>query len=115
MHELGLLQPVVRNVGAAAERAGGKRVASVGLRVGARTGTELDALTAAWPLATAGTLLEGAALDVDWVEAAIWCPGCRSEVKIDQFYALRCPACGTPSGALVRGNEFEIVYAETLD
>jgi hypothetical protein len=31
---------------------------------------------------------------------------------IDEFYALTCPVCGTPTGNLVSGREFEVSYAD---
>jgi hydrogenase nickel incorporation protein HypA/HybF len=112
VHELGLLRAVVRAVDAAARAAGADAVERVGLRVGALSGAVPEALQGAWPIATAGTKLAGAELRIDAVEAAVWCPNCACEQGIDQFYALRCPACGTPCGQLVRGREFEVAYAE---
>jgi hydrogenase nickel incorporation protein HypA/HybF len=103
---------VVRAVDAAAVKAGAGSVERVGLRVGELSGAVPEALAGAWPIATAGTRLAGAILEVEELGAAIWCDACGSEQPVDQFYALRCPACGAPCGNLVRGREFEVAFAD---
>jgi hydrogenase nickel incorporation protein HypA/HybF len=115
MHELGLLRSVVRAVDAAAAKAGAEAVERVGLRVGSLSGAVPQALLGAWPIAVAGTRLAEAALEVEELEAAVFCQACRSEQPVDQFYALRCPGCGAPCGNLVRGREFEVAFADARD
>ena len=112
VHELGMLHSVVKAVEAAAAKESATVVEAVGLRVGTQSGFIVDALEAAWPLAIAGTPMQDARLELEVIQAAIWCPTCEAEQPIDEFYALVCPACGTPSGNLVRGREFEVAYAE---
>ena len=112
MHELGLLRSVVVAVELAATKAGARGVEAVGLRVGSLCGAIPEALEGAWPIAIAGTAVEGARLDLEVVPAAVWCPNCRKEQPIDEFYALTCPVCGTPAGNLVHGREFEVAYAD---
>ena len=116
MHELSLLVPVVDAVVRAADQAGTDKVAAVGLRVGTLSGADVEALEGAWTIAIADVpQLRDARLEIEVMPAAIWCPGCQAEVEIDEFYALRCPVCGTPSGNLIHGREFEIAYAELPD
>jgi hydrogenase nickel incorporation protein HypA/HybF len=115
VHELGLLQSVVRAVDAAAAKAGAGSVERVGVRVGALSGAVPQALRGAWPIATAGTRLAGAALEIEELGAAVWCDVCGSEQPVDQFYALRCPACAAPCGNLIRGREFALAFAEVPD
>ena len=112
MHELGLLASVVTAVSRAAADAGATTVEAVGLRVGTLSGAIPEALDGAWPIATFGTLLQGARLDVEVITAQVRCPRCEADREVDEFYALRCPACGTPTGALVHGREFEVVWAD---
>jgi hydrogenase nickel incorporation protein HypA/HybF len=99
----------------AAAEAGAPAVEAVGLRVGARSGVVPEALVGAWPVATAGTRLAGARLDLDLVPAAIWCPGCVARREVDAGYALVCPACGTPSGDLVQGRDLAVAWADLAD
>jgi len=110
MHELGLLHSVVRAVEKSVPNE--TRVTAVGLRVGTLSGAVPEALQGAWTVAIAGTSLSAATLDIELLQAAIWCPTCACEQTIDEFYALTCPACGTPCGNLIRGREFEVAYAE---
>ena len=87
-------------------------VRAVGVRVGSLSGALPEALAGAWPLATAGTVVDGAELDIEAVTAAVWCPTCAAEREIDEFFAWTCPICGTPTGQLARGREFEVLYAD---
>lgn len=112
MHEVGLLRSVSDAVEAAAQGSGASRVEAVGLRVGTLSGAVPEALHGAWPVATAGTLLEGARLDLEMVQAAVWCPRCETEQPVDEFFALTCPVCGTPTANLVRGREFAVTWAD---
>lgn len=115
MHELGLLRSVVTAVEKAAADARADAVEAVGLRVGTLSGAVPEALAGAWPIATAGTVVDGARLEVEEVRAAVWCPGCAAEQEVDEFYALTCPVCGTPAGNLVRGREFAVAWADLCD
>ncbi|WJY62670.1 hydrogenase nickel incorporation protein [Corynebacterium atrinae] len=109
MHELSLLAGVV---GAVEEVAGDKPVSSVGLRVGARSGVMVDALEAAWPVAIVGTRCHAASLEIEAIPATVWCPTCQNEQVIDEFFALVCPVCETPTADLRQGREFTISWVD---
>jgi len=112
VHELGLLRSVVAAVEKVAHDAGATAVEAVGLRVGTLSGAVPVALHGSWPLATAGTVVAGARLDLDMVTAAVWCATCDAEQPVDEFFALECPVCATPTAQLVRGRELTVTYAE---
>lgn len=112
MHELSLLRGVVDAVETAAT---GRTVEAVGLKVGARSGVEVDCLENAWPLAIAGSCCEQARLDITAVPATVWCPTCDAEVAIDEYFALTCPKCETPTGDLRGGGEFEVMWVDVND
>lgn len=88
---------------------------AVGLRVGTLSGALPEALQGAWPIAADGTCLAGARLDIETVVAAVWCPSCHREHEVDEFFALTCPACGTPTANLVRGREFQVLWADLIE
>ncbi|MDR0488254.1 MAG: hydrogenase maturation nickel metallochaperone HypA [Propionibacteriaceae bacterium] len=115
MHELGLLTGVVTAVTQVAESRGATGVEKVGLRVGTMSGTHEEALCGAWPLATQGTLVDGAILEIETIQAQVWCPQCEAKQDIDEFFALVCPQCSTPTGNLVSGKEFEVTFADLRD
>ena len=100
VHELGLLSGVVDVVVQAADQRTIRRVA---LRVGARSGVVPEALHAAWPLASLGTACADAELTVEHIAA---------EQPIDEFFALTCPVCDTPTADLRHGREFEVAYID---
>ena len=112
VHELGLLHGVVQAVERTVSARQASAVRAVGLRVGSLSGASPEALVGAWPLATAGSIVDGADLDIEAITAAVWCPTCAAEQEIDEFFAWTCPVCGTATGQLVRGREFEVVYAD---
>lgn len=112
MHELSLLRGVVDAVGTAAD---GRTVEAVGLKVGARSGVDVDCLENAWPLAIVGSCCEHARLDITAVPATVWCTTCNSEVPIDEYFALLCPRCDTPTGDLRGGGEFEVSWVDVSD
>ncbi len=107
-----MLTGVVAAVERACAQQGNSAVQVVALRVGALSGAQPGALEWAWPLATAGSVVEGARLLMEAVPAAVWCSVCEAEREIDEYYALRCPQCAAPTANLVRGREFEVAYVE---
>jgi hydrogenase nickel incorporation protein HypA/HybF len=113
VHELGLLRSVVAAVAKAAADAQATSVEAVGLRVGSLSGAVPEALEGAWPLAIDGTALHGARLDIETVEAAVYCPTCDANQPIDEFFALLCPVCRSVATAIVPGSkDFTVVYAD---
>ncbi len=109
MHELSLLGDVVAT---ASTTANGRVISAVGLKVGARSGVLIDALRAAWPLAIHETTCAAARLEIEAVPATVYCPQCASEQEIDEFFALSCPVCHTPTADLRHGKEFEIAWID---
>lgn len=95
-----------------ARHAAGRTVSAVGVEVGARSGVVTPALETAWPVAIAHTPLDGAALEITEVPAAVWCPSCTAEVPIDEFFALTCPRCGTPTADVRRGQKFQVTWVD---
>ena len=112
MHELSLLTGVVSAVESSA---GGRAVEAVGLTVGRRSGVVLEALHGAWPVARAGTVCEGARLEVTDVPATVYCPECAAEREIDEFFDLTCPVCHTPTADLRHGREFTLDWVDVAD
>ncbi|MDO5077219.1 hydrogenase maturation nickel metallochaperone HypA [Corynebacterium sp.] len=103
MHELGLLTGVAT---AAKQAAGDRPILRVALRVGTRAGVVEEALYAAWDIVGEGEL------NVEMVPASVYCPSCACEQEIDEFFALTCPVCGTPTADLRHGREFEISFVD---
>lgn len=114
MHELGLLTSVVEAVERTAADYASKvtRVENVALKVGAMSGAVPEALYGSWPIAISGTICEDAKLTLEVIPATVFCPSCGRDVEIDEFFALTCPECATPTGNLTHGREFALDYVE---
>jgi len=112
MHELSLAQGIVEQACEAARLAGAARVVSVRLRVGRLAGVEAGALRFSLDVATAGTPLEGARLDIEDVPLVVWCAHCLKEVELPTIQRFRCPTCDTACGEIRQGRELEIAALE---
>ena len=102
MHEYSLMTALMERVEeeAAAHRA--VAVHRVRVIIGELSGVEPDLLESAFAIVRAGTICDGAALEVQRVAARWVCPACRRPLATGE--RLQCPACGTPA-ALASGGE----------
>jgi hydrogenase nickel incorporation protein HypA/HybF len=112
MHELSIAESVVRTVVAASA---GRRVRTVTLQVGVLSGVVPAALRFAWDVATSGTELAGARLDVHELPVRVACRPCGRQADLPEPLPVRCPACGGREVDVVGGQELEIVSAEVDD
>jgi hydrogenase nickel incorporation protein HypA/HybF len=103
MHELAITQSVVDAV---TERTGTAPVASVRLRVGRLAGVVPDAMTFCFELVTAGTPLEGAALEFDRPEGRGRCRTCGADLELPDPVLL-C-ACGSADVEVLAGRELAV-------
>ena len=101
MHEASLAGGILRVVEDAAARERFTRVKRLTLEAGALAGVEVRALRFALEAMMAGTVLDGAAIEIDEPAGTAWCMPCGRSVEI----AARtdaCPSCGrwqlTPTG-----------------
>jgi hydrogenase nickel incorporation protein HypA/HybF len=115
VHELSIAVSLVEIAREKAAEAGGGRVLGVKLRLGRLSGVVRQSLELAFEQAAAGTPLEGARLEIEEVALAVLCPACREERELPEGQQeLCCPACGTPTGELVRGRELQLEWLEVL-
>lgn len=109
VHEVALATQLSRVV---ARAAGGRRVAAVNIEVGALRQVVPDSLAYAWTFVIKNTSLDGARLNVDWLDAEIECAaGHRSRVNASAYLDLRCPQCEEPT-RVVSGEQFRVVDIE---
>jgi hydrogenase nickel incorporation protein HypA/HybF len=101
MHEMSLAGGILRVVEDAAAREHFKRVSRLTLEAGALAGVEVRALRFALEAMRSGTVLEGAAIEIDEPAGTAWCMPCGCSVIIASR-ADPCPRCGgwqlTPTG-----------------
>ena len=108
MHELSLSEAIVD---VAARHAGGRRVTAVSVRVGRLRQVVVSALSFAFELCAHGTVVEGAALEVQEVPIGVRCRSCGAESAPTDF-PLDCGACGSLSVEVVAGEELQVESLE---
>ncbi len=115
MHELSLAQSLVDAVCEVLETAGGGRVVTVRLKIGALAGVVADALQFCYEIVTKDTPLEGSQLLIQTLPVAVFCPRCERVVELPGVQRLCCPVCDTPTGDLRQGRELELESVEIVD
>lgn len=108
MHELSIAVGIVDAVMAEAEQRSMRTVSKVYLRLGSLAGIDREALLFSFPIASEGTVLDGAELVVEEVPIRILCETCSAEGPPPSIYNQVCARCGGASTRVVAGNELEL-------
>ncbi|HEX4062380.1 MAG TPA: hydrogenase maturation nickel metallochaperone HypA [Streptosporangiaceae bacterium] len=103
MHELAIVEGVVDTV---TERLPDATVSCVRLEIGALSGVVADALRFSFELATEGTNLQGATLEITEIAARCRCRACGREFAPDGQILL-C-GCGSADAEILAGQELKI-------
>jgi hydrogenase nickel incorporation protein HypA/HybF len=98
MHELAITEGVVEAVTA---RLPDARITCVRLEIGALSGVVADSVRFCFDLATEGTSLDGACLEISESPARCRCRTCGSDFEPDRLILL-CP-CGSADVAVLSG------------
>ena len=106
MHELAIAESVVSSV---LDRTD-SHVSVVRLRVGRLAGVVPDALTFCFELATAGTALEGALLEIEEQQGRARCRSCEEEFVLHD--AILLCSCGSADVEVVSGRELSVMSVE---
>jgi|LakMenEpi03Aug12_release.lakeMendotaPanAssembly.Ray.scaffolds.fasta_scaffold01505_13 hydrogenase nickel incorporation protein HypA/HybF len=112
MHELSIATAVIDEVTKHVAGAGGGRVIAVTLRIGRLATVEEGSLRFGFAIASAGTDLAGARLEIIDVPVRIWCPQCLAERALPSLQRFACPECGQPSGDIRAGRELDLESIE---
>ena len=104
MHELSLCQALVDQVLQVARSQDAVAVADIYLRIGPLSGVEGPLMASAFPIAAAGTVVDGARLHLQDAPVTVACQECgtESEVPVNR---LVCGNCGDWRTRLVSGDE----------
>lgn len=106
MHELGMCQGVVEAV---QRRADGRAVAAVGVRAGVELRVVEESFTDAFGMAAAGTVAEGADVDLEIVPLQVTCRVCGTEATTDDPLPA-CPDCDSVELDRRGGDELTLVW-----
>ncbi|MDQ0616965.1 hydrogenase maturation nickel metallochaperone HypA/HybF [Arthrobacter globiformis] len=107
MHELSITQGLVYAV---LDRTGERPVTAVNLRIGPLSGVLADAVRFCFDVATAGTPLAGARLQIDEPQGRGRCRSCQDEFTLSDLILL-CP-CGSADVEVLSGRELMLMSVE---
>ncbi len=111
MHELSVCLAMLDKVMSIAEEREARRVTRIELTVGPLSGIEIDLLENAWPIASAGTLADGADFLVDAAPIVVHCSRCGKESSA-QSNRLVCGHCDAYQTRVVTGDEMILQRVE---
>ena len=115
MHELGLVNYVVKEVDKIAKENGVDKIKSVTLEFGEVSGIVPAYLYNYWDWYTKKHhMLEGSKLKVEEIPAVTWCNACKTTYDTIT-YGKTCPRCGSEETWLFKGNEMRIKQIEVVD
>ena len=115
MHELGLVNYVVKEVSKIAEENNVSKISSVTLEFGEVSGIVTSYLYNYWDWYTKKfPLFEGSELRCEEIPAVTWCDDCKITYSTIT-YGKTCPHCGSGNTWLLRGNEMRIKQVEVYD
>jgi hydrogenase nickel incorporation protein HypA/HybF len=113
MHEFAVATELVEAALREAQHRNARRIERLECRVGAMRQIAPEMLVDAFALAAAGTMAEGAVLDVKTIAPIVICRSCGDR-REQREWAYRCPACGSPDIRLEGGDEL-LLASVTLE
>ena len=116
MHELPITKSIFKCVNAKAIEAGAEKVTRVVLEVGELREFIEVFVQKYWDYVSAGTVCEGAKIELISLPAKARCEKCGCEYKIDTEDLVNsvCPECGCETGELIAGRELRIRGMEII-
>jgi hydrogenase nickel incorporation protein HypA/HybF len=115
MHEMSIAMALVDLAGEEKARLGEVRIDALRVRLGPLAGVVREALSLSFEVATAGTELDGARLDIEETPIVAFCASCGVERVIASAQHLHCPACGTPTPDIRGGRELQLTAMEITE
>jgi hydrogenase nickel incorporation protein HypA/HybF len=111
MHEMSLTEGVLRVLEEQAVAQNFSRVRTLWLEIGELSMVDPDALQFCFQAIRAGTLAEGARMEIIRVPGQALCMDCGKQVHLKERYAS-CPECGGETLQISGGNEMRIKELE---
>jgi hydrogenase nickel incorporation protein HypA/HybF len=111
MHELGIAASIVESVEKEAQRHPGEHISKVGVKIGALSGVDADALQFGFEALVKDSNLEPLVLDVELIPRVQRCMKCAYEFRMEDFDPS-CPLCGEFATECISGEELDIAYME---
>jgi len=107
MHEVSIIENVIKIVTDKASENKFTKVNKVSLKIGELSGVMPQSLDFAFKSCIMDTMLEGSTLEIEKVSARAECTDCAQEFPIDHFNKL-CPSCNKFCSRIISGYELFI-------
>ena len=111
MHELSLTQNLIEIAEEHARREGASIITSVTMEIGSLSGVIPEAIEFAFEACSKGTLAEGAALEIRYIQARGRCQECARECEMESLID-GCPACDSYALEILQGQEMALTEME---
>jgi hydrogenase nickel incorporation protein HypA/HybF len=111
MHELAICQALMNQVENIAAERNARSVVSIVIGMGPLSGVEAQLLKHAYPVASAGTVAEGAELVIENLPVRVSCTQCGAESDVLPNKLL-CKACGDWRTTVISGDELMLMSVE---
>lgn len=111
MHEVSIIENVIKIVTDKAIENKLTKVTKVSLKIGELSGVMSECLNFAFEICIIDTLLEGSILEIEKVSAVAECKDCKQKFAIDHFNKL-CPCCNKFCSSIISGYE---LYVNTIE
>ena len=109
MHELSVAVKIIEIVEKEAAEKKLEKVEAIGLKIGALTGVDPEALRFAFEASTADTSLAGAKIEIENIPVRGACRSCGETIEVKDFVFI-CPRCGGGDLEIKHGEELDIAY-----
>ncbi len=114
MHELSLARALLEAVQEEAARRGGGNARRAGIRVGAISGVDSEALRFAFEALVADGEDGPLVLEIETVPWRQRCPRCAAEFEVAEM-EVACPGCGEPRTDFAGGDELTLAWVVFAD
>jgi len=111
MHELSIASAILDAVRKEGEKRPGAHVNKVGVRIGALSGVEPEALSFGFSALVQGTDLDPLELVIEPVPRRQRCPACDFTFEVTED-SLACSRCGRMETQFAGGDELDMAYLE---
>lgn len=96
-----------------ARKGGARKVTKLVLQIGQMSDVIPEALRLVYQMCTEGTLLEGAAFEIESIPARGRCGQCTNEYNLLE-HEFKCPKCGGEKWEMLTGRELLIKELEVI-
>ena len=111
MHEMSLAQSIVEIVENTAQQNQASSVVAVKLIIGELAGVEMHALMQGLKIASQGTVMQEAKIEIERPGGTAWCLKCQKTVPIHRR-GEPCPVCGSYQLSVNGGDDFRVSELE---